>query len=571
MYKDIQAALPGGSVKFAGPLGNALRLTVENRLKKVDYEKLVRSFRDHEDGDSRWRGEFWGKIVRSAIRVLQSNPDPELEKMVRDAVRGLCDCIEPDGCISTYPKEKRLQDWDAWGRKYAILGLCRYYRYVEQDPRVLETIRRMTANFIASFPGGARPGDKLRWHDGMPANSILGAVELAARLTGEPSFFAWAKRLADSGCANSMDIFAESRAGRRPADLGNGKAYEMTSCFEGLLEICRDNGDTSLLELSLNYFRDIVRYELFVTGAAGLKDCWGEFWDHGALNQMNPPPKTALGETCITTTILRFANHLLRMNGDSRIADVMEYSLVNGILGAMKFDGSWWNHRNLTPLTEPAYKWPAGDQIQGYGEDCCLAQGPEALGVGGQFAVMRRADGFAVNYFEAMEVNSEFGGKPFGFKITGGYPDDGEIRMEIRSAAPVECTLALRIPGWCEDPVLELDGRTWSPAAGRYAELLRTWNDGDVIRLSLPMPIVRVSAPDNSGRFAVRRGPVLLVQDARICEVGSPCVLTSDEPKRITHPGIRAAYEWPNGTRLCDYASAGNLFEPEDTVCVWLK
>ena len=51
MYKDIQAALPGGSVKFAGPLGNALRLTVENRLKKVDYEKLVRSFRDHEDGD----------------------------------------------------------------------------------------------------------------------------------------------------------------------------------------------------------------------------------------------------------------------------------------------------------------------------------------------------------------------------------------------------------------------------------------------------------------------------------------------------------------------------------------
>ena len=151
MYKDIQTALPAGSVKFAGPLGNALRLTVENRLKKVDYEKLVRSFRDHEDSDSRWRGEFWGKIVRSAIRVLQSNPDPELEKMVRDAVHGLCDCIEPDGCISTYPKEKRLQDWDAWGRKYAILGLCRYYRYIEQEPRVLETIRRMTANFIASF------------------------------------------------------------------------------------------------------------------------------------------------------------------------------------------------------------------------------------------------------------------------------------------------------------------------------------------------------------------------------------------------------------------------------------
>ena len=71
--------LPAGSVKLRGRLGKALQLTLENRLKKVDYGKLAKSFRDHDDADGRWRGEFWGKIVRSAIRVMQSVPDAELE------------------------------------------------------------------------------------------------------------------------------------------------------------------------------------------------------------------------------------------------------------------------------------------------------------------------------------------------------------------------------------------------------------------------------------------------------------------------------------------------------------
>ena len=48
---DKLLMLPVGSVKLQGRLGKALRLTLENRLKKVDYDKLVASFRNHDDTD----------------------------------------------------------------------------------------------------------------------------------------------------------------------------------------------------------------------------------------------------------------------------------------------------------------------------------------------------------------------------------------------------------------------------------------------------------------------------------------------------------------------------------------
>ena len=103
MNNDILSAFPAGSVTLHGRLGKAIRLTTENRLRKVDYGKLVRSFRNHEDGDGFWRGEFWGKIVRSAIRILQLHPDPDLDSKIRTTVRELCACADADGTLSTYP------------------------------------------------------------------------------------------------------------------------------------------------------------------------------------------------------------------------------------------------------------------------------------------------------------------------------------------------------------------------------------------------------------------------------------------------------------------------------------
>ena len=56
-------------------MGKALRLTTDNRLKKVDYRKLVDPFRFRNEKDNLWRCEFWGKIVRSAILAERRTPN----------------------------------------------------------------------------------------------------------------------------------------------------------------------------------------------------------------------------------------------------------------------------------------------------------------------------------------------------------------------------------------------------------------------------------------------------------------------------------------------------------------
>ena len=96
---DCLQMLPAGSIKLKGRLGKSLRLTVDNRLKKVNYKKLTETFRTHLDNDGFGRGEFWGKIVRSAIRIIQTNPDAELETMIRQTVRDLCDTADKNGWL----------------------------------------------------------------------------------------------------------------------------------------------------------------------------------------------------------------------------------------------------------------------------------------------------------------------------------------------------------------------------------------------------------------------------------------------------------------------------------------
>ena len=42
-----------------GALGEALQRTVQERLKKVDYDQLVEPFRLRNENDGAWRCEFW--------------------------------------------------------------------------------------------------------------------------------------------------------------------------------------------------------------------------------------------------------------------------------------------------------------------------------------------------------------------------------------------------------------------------------------------------------------------------------------------------------------------------------
>jgi hypothetical protein len=94
------------------------------------------------------------------------------------------------------------------------------------------------------------------------------------------------------------------------------------------------------------------------------------------------------------------------------------------------------------------------------------------------------------------------------------YPWDGDIEISLKVAEPTEFELALRIPGWCRDFKLQVNGGSSSVESQRgFVRIRRQWASGDTIRLSLAMPVDRIAPHprirQDAGCVALQRGPII--------------------------------------------------------------
>ncbi len=92
---------------------------------------------------------------------------------------------------------------------------------------------------------------------------------------------------------------------------------------------------------------------------------------------------------------------------------------------------------------------------------------------------------------------------------TTNYPFEEEIHFKIHAGRPVRFPLSLRVPAWCREPRLTLNGT--ATAASRtekgFAVLDRLFQPGDVVSLTLPMTIRITRWPQ--GGVGVEHGPLV--------------------------------------------------------------
>ncbi len=569
--QDVLRPLPSGAMKFGGFLGEKLELCIKQRLGKIRWKHLTEPFFSRDEDDGRWRCEFWGKIIRGAIYAYRATQDVALGKALDATVKELIQAADATGCISSYPEEKQTQDWDIWGRKYVAVGLADYCLEVKNDPKVVEALRRHILALAAQVKASGKPLSEFGWHEGLAANSIMGAVVQAARLSGDPEVLAFAQAIYRSGCSKRGDVYDAALKGVPPQYIGNGKAYEMTSCFDSALELYRETGDPRCLKAAKLYWKSVRDSEIFVNGMGGGKDTWGEFWCDGKYAQLRDEG-CGLGETCVAATWVKFSMQLLSVTGEPEIADELERTLYNGIAGAMKPDGSWWAHLNpVGPLAGKAWRQKAGDQLPGFGEDCCLAQGPMGLAMAPYVAVMTHDRGITVNLYEENKFNISLESKAkCELSISGDYAREGKVKIAIQSAPAKKFELRLRIPAWSgSKTVVKLNGKAVAGVKAGYLTLDRTWKKGDCVEMQFDMTMKVIDAFDASKRFALQRGPLVLAQDSRLGAVDSP--FRPIGGKVVKAPkGIFFAYRFDDGTTVCDFASAGNQYDMRNRLCLWM-
>jgi hypothetical protein len=94
------------------------------------------------------------------------------------------------------------------------------------------------------------------------------------------------------------------------------------------------------------------------------------------------------------------------------------------------------------------------------------------------------------------------------------YPFEDRIRLHISTLDPVQFPLHLRIPGWCSEPVLSVNGKPVDPEVVEGMMVLEgTWLEGDLIELQLPMKVSLNRWVENS--VSVERGPLVYVLKIR--------------------------------------------------------
>ena len=549
-----------GSFTYQGTIDRAIRYIEEFQLLDTALWKLfVNQFRSNvDDADLGWRCEYWGKMMRGASFTWRYTQNEDLYRVMEETVRDLLTVQDPLGRFSTYSIEKEFNGWDIWGRKYIMLGLQYFLEICRDEPLKAAIVAAMCrhADYILAKIGPRAEGKlpitlATNYWKGLNSSSILEPFVRLYNLTGWRRYLDFAAYIVDSGAIEDDNLFELAYEGKLyPYQYPVTKAYEMMSCFEGLLEYYRVTGIEKWRVAVENFVRLIMESDITVIGCAG---CTHELFDHSARTQtdMDRNLSIHMQETCVTVTWMKMCWQLLCQNGGVPYADAIECSAYNALLGSINTQKKTTSmlravekHPGLGPVDIDAILLPfdsyspllpniRGKNVGGlkamengafYG--CCAAIGAAGTGLIPLVSAMLREDGVAVNlYLPGIIRTRTPDNTALQLTIQTGYPLDGKITVSVAPAAVRKFVLAFRIPGWSQKTTASVNGEFYSAEAGTYLEIEREWQPGDVVALKLDM---RTRAVFQDGYVSFGRGPLVLARDARIGNVEEPVAVAVD-------------------------------------------
>ena len=568
---DVLCSAPLSSVRLGGYLGRKLELCIRNRIFAQDPERLVEPFR-HRQEKSCWQTEFWGKWFTSAAAACEYTNSPEWRDRLQESTRELVATQTPDGYIGNYAPGSRLDGWDVWGRKYTLLGLLAE-NHLNADWMALEGARRLANGLMRQVGPLATDIVTLGLYRGMAASSVLEPVVQLYRRTGDQRYLAFGEYIVRQWASpRGPQLVGEALAGvpagkRFPAvpenrwwTWENGeKAYEMMSCYAGLVELHRATGWAPARDAAVLTFKSIRDSEINVAGSGSSMECWYG----GKPLQAEVRPRSM--ETCVGVSWMQLCASLLRLTGDPLYADEIEKTAYNALLGAMTPDGSSFAQYSALEGVRAL-----GENHCGMGLNCCIANGPRGMMLLPAIAVMQGADGPVVNLYSEGDWNLGSGL----LLIRTDYPRSGAVEIDVRPREPEAFTLWLRIPAWSEKTEIAVNGASIGEVqAGSWAAVRRTWRRGDRVNVNFDMRARIHRLSDGAGRYAaITRGPVVLAQDARLGMVGGPPLPEGGSvPLHDIAPpaGIEMAFS-AGGIALCDYASAGGTWDDRSRYRTWM-
>ena len=605
MPDRVAAAFLPAKARLRGYAETMIRFPEEKQLLDDGLWALfVDQFRLHSDAATNgWRGEFWGKMMRGGCMTYAVTGNVKLYNALLKTVKDLLSAQDETGRISTYTADHEFCGWDMWCRKYVMLGLEYFYDICKNKAlkRKIVNALRKHADYIVKRVGNGKNKipvtETSDFWGGMNSCSVLEPFVKLYNLTQIPKYLNFAKYIVKTGFCRDFNVWKAALEKKPPYTYPHPKAYEMMSCFEGLLEYYLVTKEEKYLNAVVE-FGDLVNdTDITIIGCAG---CTDEMFDHAALRQTERVD-THMQETCVTVTWMKFNYRLLLLTGESRYADRIERAAFNALAGAM-------NTRNQTMERTEAHAWWAGEHVldkhepypfdsyspltvnrrgrcvggymrmqndRSYG--CCACIGSAGTAVTGLFAVLENEKGAYINLYNTSSFTARAGEKEIKGEISANLYRSGTVKIKIRGEG--KFVLGLRIPEWSKKFEIRVDGeKTEAPAEWGYALLEREWKE-NVVTVKLD---TAVKLHELNDKVALTKGPFVLARDSAFFgDIAAPVDIAANaknevaaEPvQNVAFPAnITLRIPTANGhITVCDYAEAGKNYD--DEVCditVWM-
>jgi DUF1680 family protein len=309
-------------------------------------------------------------------------------------------------------------------------------------------------------------------------------------------------------------------------------------------------------------------------------------------------------ETCCTVAWIALSVEMLKLTGSSIVADELELSTLNSVLGMHSPTGRWATYNTpMNGIRRASAHSIVFQAREGSPElNCCSVNSPRGLGLLSAWAFMRDVEGLIVNGYGSFSLE----GVPCGLATLSltqetDYPTSGRVHLNVGVSEPVRTCLKLRIPYWSDGTAVRVNGASVDGVqAGSYLALDRVWRSGDQIELDLNVALhVWPGERECAGRAALYHGPLLLAFDHRYnlaLSAGEPLAVRELDEWKVTASALPytprldlerlglAPVSWEDWlppeillegraadgsvVRLCDFASAGVAGTPYQT---WLE
>lgn len=497
----------GAKFNFTGVVGERVRRNTDEWLLKAPTANpgMLEMFRARDRKPEPklvpWAGEFVGKYLLSAIQALRLTSDAKLRAEVERVVKEFIATQAEDGYLGPFTKERRLRgEWDLWGHYHAIEALLLWHEETS-DQAAFTAAKRAGDLICKTYLGGdARVFDAGSHEMNM---SIITALGHLYRLTADQRYFQMMREV-EKDWQRAGDYLRHALAGKE-FYAGPAPRWESLHCLQGLLEFYRITGEDKYRRAFEHHWRSIARNDIHNNGAfSSGEQATGNQYAPGAI------------ETCCTIAWMALSIDMLRLTGDAQVADFIEHATFNGALSAQHPSGRWWTYNTpMDGVREASAHTIVFQARAGTPElNCCSVNGPRAIGMLSEWAVMLEGDVLVVNNYTPglYRVPLKSGGN-VSFEITGDYPRGGVAKITWKAPPAREIKLKLRNPGWSRWTRISARGSTVDAAKG-YQELSHPWRSGDEIAVEFDFALRTVAGDREAlGKVSLYRGPLLLASE----------------------------------------------------------